>query len=93
MNLILAALFVACSLVCWLHVRQIIRDKTVKGVSLIPTFVFMTTNVFEMIYFGQKGDWWNVGGAVSMLMSNVAWTVCVFYYHRKEKQRSWAGVY
>lgn len=80
MSFLLSMCFFACSLVCWLHVHKIIQDKTVKGVSLIPTFVFMTTNLVEMVYFYQRLDWWSVSGAASMLLSNVAWTACVFWY-------------
>lgn len=84
MSYILSFLFFCCSIVCWLHVRKIIKDKAVKGVSLIPTFVFMATNAFEVWYFAKLGDWWTVAGAFSMLATNLAWTVCVFWYKAKE---------
>lgn len=85
MSVLLSICFFACSLVCWLHVRQIMIDKAVKGVSLIPTFVFMTTNVVEMAYFAQKLDLWSALGAASMLASNAAWTICVFHYMRRSE--------
>lgn len=92
MSFLLSICFFACSIVCWLHVKKIIDDKAVKGVSLIPTFVFMITNVVEMIYFAEKLDWWSVAGGASMLFSNAAWTLCVFFYLYKERKRveAWA---
>jgi hypothetical protein len=83
MSPLLSVCFFACSIVCWLHVHQIVKDKAVKGVSLIPTFVFMTTNAVEMVYFWQRLDMWSVAGAGSMLLSNAAWTLCVFWYIAK----------
>lgn len=83
MSYILSALFFACSIVCWLHVKKIIDDKAVMGVSLVPTFVFMATNLFEMFYFGRNGDWWTVAGAGSMFLSNIVWTIIVVYYKAK----------
>lgn len=81
---ILTVCFFACALVCWLHVRKIVADKTVKGVSLIPTFVFITTNIVEVFYFLDKSDLGMVAGAASMLLANLAWTLCVFWYMAKE---------
>lgn len=84
MSSILSFLFLACALVCFLNVRRLWIDKTVKGVSLIPTLVFITTNLFEVAYFGLAHDWLPVMGALAMLIANVAWLVLAVFYDFNE---------
>jgi hypothetical protein len=88
LSFFLSLCFFSCSLICWLHVRQIIRDQTVKGVSLVPSYVFMLTNIVEMVYFYQKLDWWSAVGALSMLLSNAAWVGFVFHYMQRDKAKA-----
>jgi hypothetical protein len=83
----LSLCFFACSIVCWLHVKKIMEDRCVRGVSLLPTFVFMTTNIIEMVYFWERSDMWSVVGAGSMLLSNLVWTVAVFYFFFDGRKR------
>jgi len=80
MSALLAFCFFACSAVSWLHVYQIVQDKKVSGVSLIPSFVFITTNVVEVIYFWRLLDWWSSAGAVSMVIANSAWLLLALSY-------------
>lgn len=83
---ILAFCFFCCSIVCWVNVRQILRDKQVVGVSMIPSYVFMTTNAFEVIYFGRLLDWWSASGAVSMLVGNGVWVILALYYRSRPRE-------
>jgi hypothetical protein len=80
MSAILSALFIACALVCFLNVRRLWIDKSVVGVSLIPTVVFITTNVFEIVYFTRLDDMLPVIGASLMLIVNVAWLGLAIFY-------------
>ncbi len=45
----------------------------------------MATNIVEMFYFADRADWLSMVGGASMLLSNVIWTGCVFYYLNVEK--------
>ena len=83
MSALLAFCFFACSAVCWLHVFQVVRDKQTRGVSLIPSYVFITTNVVEVIYFWQLLDVWSSIGAVSMALSNLAWLGCALWFRSR----------
>lgn len=78
----LALLFIFCSLVTLDHVRTILRDRQVAGVSLLPSYVFITTNLFEVYYFGRLGDWWTVTGAILMAISNLTWLGLVLHFKR-----------
>lgn len=81
---ILALLFVACSAITWLNVAAILRDKTVRGVSTIPACVFVTTNVFEVYYFGTRYEVFATVGAVAMLLANAGWLVLVWWYRWRD---------
>lgn len=82
MSVLLALCFFACSIVIWWNVYQIAQDKSVAGVSLVPTYVFITTNVVEVFYFWDLLDFWSVAGAASMAVGNVVWLSLAYHYRR-----------
>lgn len=77
---VLSIFFAACSLVGILHIVAIVRDKDVQGVSTIPTWVFLATNLYEVFYFGSLQQWYAVAGAVFMFVCNVVWLGLVWWY-------------
>jgi len=81
---ILTALFFACSAICCLNIRAIIRDRNVQGVSTIPTWVFLSTNLFEVAYFGTLGFYWMAGGAVLMSLANLGW-LAIYWWLRLDR--------
>lgn len=85
MSGILSLLFLACSAVSFLNLRCLLRDRTVKGVCFIPSYVFITTNAFEVLYFGRLHDWLPTIGAVLMVLANVSWLVLAVYYKLRER--------
>jgi hypothetical protein len=83
MSGILSFLFLACSVMGFINIAKLYKDKAVKGVSLFPTYVFITTNLFEVIYFGRLHDWLPVMGSVAMLVGNVVWLGLAIRYSGK----------
>lgn len=81
---ILTILFLLCSGVCWFNVRAILRDKAVAGVSIMPAFIFLITNSYEVWYFGITDQPLAAVGSVVMSLSNVAWIGLALFY-------SWAS--
>lgn len=80
---ILTVFFIACSVICWLNVRALLRDKCVKGVSAVPTCVFIVTNIYEAWYFHHLHQSWATLGSFSMLAVNLIWLV-LFHWYRFE---------
>lgn len=80
MSLILSMMFLACAAVLSFHIVQLYKDKQVKGVSLIPTYVFIATNIFEVVYFYRLGDIMPTIGSAMMLVSNIIWLSMALYY-------------
>lgn len=77
---VLTAFFTACSIVCWLSIRALVRDRSVKGVSTIPTWVFLSTNAYEVFFFGEHEQWFAVLGAVGMTLANASWLTLFWWY-------------
>lgn len=77
---VLTVFFIACSAICWLNVRALYRDKTVKGVSIVPTCVFIATNIYEAWYFHHIHQFWAVFGSLSMLVVNLLWIILFLWY-------------
>ncbi len=72
-----AAFEVAGSLVVWLNVRQLLRDRKVAGVHWGVTGFYLFWGIFNLYFYGSLGYWWSFGGQVAMLSGNVAWLALV----------------
>lgn len=77
---VLTAFFVACSLVCWMNVRALLRDKCVNGCAITPAWIFLSTNSYEVWYFGALNQPLASLGAVSMVGANLTWIGLAYYY-------------
>lgn len=79
---LLALCFAACSMVCALNVYRVLKDRDVRGVSIIPVIVFIITNVIEIAYFAEVKAYWSALGAAGMLAGNTVWlALCLYYRH------------
>lgn len=85
LSLILSYCFAACTIVTWINVYRIVMDKTVQGVSVVPVVVFVITNLFQVVYFAQLGEWWNVAGSAGMASGNSVWIILHCLYRREQK--------
>lgn len=80
---VLTALFLACSAVCWVNVRALLRDKCTAGCSVVPQWIFLATNTYEVWYFHALSQPLAALGAVSMVFSNATWIALAYYYRFK----------
>lgn len=77
---VLTLCFIACSAVCWTNVRALLRDKTVKGCSLFPTYIFLATNLYEAYYFNHINQPLATFGSWAMAVVNVTWLGLAHWY-------------
>lgn len=77
---VLSILFLACAAVCWANVRALLRDRTVAGISLFPTWVFLTTNLYEVWFFFDLQQNWALVGSVAMAVVNMVWLGIAYFY-------------
>jgi hypothetical protein len=77
---VLMILFIACSTVCWMNVRALLRDKCTKGCSIAPAYIFFATNAYEVWYFLHLHQSLASLGAVSMVAANSIWIGLAHWY-------------
>lgn len=69
----------------FLHVRRILKDKTVKGVSIPATIYFVLWGIWNLAYYPHLEQWISFVGSSSIALMNSVWVVLLIYYSRKEK--------
>lgn len=68
-----------------LNIRQLLKDKEVKGVSIWPVIFFITWGLWNLYYYPSLEQVWSSIGAFAMLGVNSVWLVIVLIY-RKESE-------
>ena len=71
------------SLVLWLNVRQIYRDKGYQGVTSLATLFFMAWGYWNLYYYPSLGQWASFFGGISIVAANTAWFGLMMRYGRK----------
>jgi hypothetical protein len=84
---VLTILFISCSVVVWMNVRALIRDKCTKGCSISPVFVFLFTNAYEVWYFTHFHQPVAALGAASMVGANLIWIALAFWYRYQARDQ------
>ena len=74
------------SLLLWLSVRKLYREKLVRGVHVIPTTFFWSWGVWNLYYYPHLGQWLSFIGGLSMVVANGVWAGQMFYYNWRERQ-------
>lgn len=67
-------------LVNWINVRQILRDKKVRGVSIIPTFFFTSWGFWNLYYYPSLDQWASFTGGLVIVCANAAWVALAWRY-------------
>ena len=65
--------------------RIVIKDKNVKGVSIISTVFFTTWGIWNLYYYPTLNQWASFYGGISVVGANMVWVILMMYYRRKEK--------
>lgn len=70
-------------LMVWINVRVLIRDKTIKGVSLIPTAVFFLWGIWNLFYYPHLDQMFSFFGGILVVSGNLAWVALAMSYKHK----------
>lgn len=71
-----------------LHVLRLLKDKKVRGVSVIATAYFTFWGFWNCYYYPHLGQWVSFVGGTSIALMNSVWVVLIMYYLRKERNES-----
>lgn len=72
------------SILVWLNVIQLIKDKQVKGVHWGPPIFFMLWGYWNMLYYPSLHQWFSTLGGAMLALGNTVWVSLMIKYLRKE---------
>ena len=67
------------------HCRAVIRDKAVKGVSIISIVFFSIWGYWNLFYYPHLDQWWSFWGGILIVSANSLWVMLLIKYWRKNK--------
>lgn len=82
-DLINALFEVVSGSLVWLNVRAILRDKTIRGVSVAPITCFVLWGFWNLYYYPHLDQWFSFVGGLSVATANTAWLVLIIYYGKR----------
>jgi len=68
------------SLMLWRNVRQLYRDKQIKGVTWGTTTFFMMWGYWNMFFYPHLNQWFSFLGGCSITLANTVWVGQMVYY-------------
>lgn len=68
------------SVLVWLNVRQLHRDKEVKGYDWRVTVFWTAWGIFNLGFYPYLGLWLSLIGGISIVVANAVWVYMVLHY-------------
>ena len=65
-----------------LSVRRLLRDKKVRGVSMLPVIFFTAWGFWNLAYYPSLGQWWSFAGGIGIVLANTVWLGLMFLYRK-----------
>ena len=81
-----ASLECLSSVFVWLSIRQLWRDKRVRGVAWSHYAFIVAWGMWNCYYYPSLGQWASFWGGVAMLFSNMTYFGMLLYYVCTEKK-------
>lgn len=66
----------------WRNVRQLHREKQVKGVSAVSTAFFASWGVWNLYFYPHLGQWFSFLGGLNIVVANLVWVGQMIRYTR-----------
>ncbi len=70
----------------FLSIHRLLKDKKVKGVSILHTAYFSSWGLWNLYYYPHLEQWASFVGGIGVVSTNILWFVLMLYYIRKEKK-------
>lgn len=85
MNLdnLLTFFFVMCSILIFLNVRALWRDREIKGVSLIPMTLFFFVDLIQTVRFLAEGSALLASASFLMCVASATWFILAAIFLHK----------
>lgn len=72
------------SVLTWLNVAQLIKDRGYAGVKASITVFWFLWGVWNLYYYPHLGQWLSFTGGVSIMIGNLAWVLLAWKYGPKK---------
>lgn len=64
----------------FLHIRQLYKDKQVKGVSIVAAVFFASWGYWNLFYYPHLDQWISFVGGLGVVTMNTIWCAMMIYY-------------
>jgi hypothetical protein len=72
---------------CWLNVRQLLRDRRVSGIYWPVQAFFALWGWWNLYYYPALGQWVSFAGGVVLVLGNTLWVVMALRCGRAPRRR------
>ena len=79
-------------LLCWLNVKQILKEKRVAGINIWVQAFFSAWGFWNLYYYPTLGQWYSFGGGIFLALGNTVWVWLAYKYTRRQCKWQSLGV-
>lgn len=76
------------ALVLVMNVRQLLKDKILHGVHILPTVFYTGWGIWNLYYYPSLDQWFSFIGAIAIVAVNAMWVTLAIYYTRNKHART-----
>ena len=62
------------------HIRKVLQDKKVAGVSTAATIYFTCWGIWNLYYYPSLAQWWSFIGGLAIVITNFIWILLLLKY-------------
>ncbi len=73
--------------ILWINVYRLIKDKSIKGVSIISFAFFAFWGYWNLYYYPHLNQILSFLGGLIVVSANTTWVILAVYYTRKRKDK------
>ena len=70
----------------WLNIRRVLKDREVKGVSIVTTTFFTSWGIWNMYFYPHLGQWLSFAGGFAIISANTIYIYLLYKYRNGSKQ-------
>lgn len=63
-----------------MNIYRLLKDKQLKGVSMVPTTVYSLWGLWNLYYYPHLGQWFSFIGGCGIVWSNLIWIYLALKY-------------
>lgn len=73
-------------LFCLLNVRNLLRDRSVRGVSVPASAFFAVWGYWNLFYYPHLGQWASLAGGIVVTVVNTTWVALALWFGARERK-------